>query len=458
MHTPGTGQQPRSHMHGFAENGVGEIKLQNSIAKVFLTTSGNAIFQGVLSILLDYFQSKYGIFGYLDRQGSYVCPSITRDIWDECKLVEKDVHKDAIVFHQEVWAGLWGQGLQEGRTLVSSGPFHFPQGHMQLKEVIVIPIVYKGTLIGQIVLADKENGYTQTDQKILESICNYLAPILHSRLEREWAQEELELAKARAEEASKVKSQFLANMSHELRTPLNGILGCLQLLENEKSDPEYKELIHIAQQSGNNLLQLINDILEFSGRHTQADQLRLQEFSIDKELQALHSLFVSQLQERDITLQYDIEPTIPSRVLGDAARLRQILVKVVGNAIKFSSTHGSVSISVHKRLAQAEEQETGHPYLHINPDKVYLLFVISDQGIGLQDHQMNHVFDIFTQGDMSLSREYSGAGLGLSVVKKNVDLMQGSVTVDNSGTGTSIYLSLDFDLPSKHRPYQGEDT
>jgi len=456
MHIPQTGQ-PKSNLPGSAETGVGEIKLKNSIAQVFLTTSGNAIFQGVLSILLEYFQSKYGIFGYMDRQGSYVCPSITKDIWDECKLVEKDVHKDAIVFHPQVWAGLWGQGLQECRTLVSSGPFHFPHGHMQLKEVMVMPILYKGTLIGQIVLADKENGYTKTDQEVLEGICNYVAPILHFRLEREWAREELELAKTRAEEANKVKSQFLANMSHELRTPLNGILGCMQLLENEKSDPEYKELIHIAKQSGNTLLQLINDILEFSSRHTQADQLNVHAFCLEQELQALHSLFVSQLQDYGISLQYEIDPTLPSRFLGDVARLRQILVKVVGNAIKFS-THGSVSISVHKRLIHVDRQENGHPYLHIHPDKAYLLFVISDQGIGLQDHQVNHIFDIFTQGDMSLSREYSGAGLGLSVVKKNVDLMQGSIAVDNSGPGTCIYLSLDFDLPGKHRPIQGEST
>jgi signal transduction histidine kinase len=448
-----TGQPP--DLPHFAENEVGEIQLKNNIAQVFLTASGNIIFQRVLSILLEYFQSKYGIFGYIDRQGNYVCPSITKDIWDECKLVEKDVHKEAIVFHPEVWSGLWGRGLQEGRTFVSSGPFHFPHGHVHLREVMIMPILYKGTIIGQIVLADKENGYNLTDQRVLESICNYVAPILHFRLEREWAKEDLESAKTRAEEANKVKSQFLANMSHELRTPLNGILGCLQLLENEKSDPEYKELIHIALQSGHTLLQLINDILEFSGRYNQADHLKLYEFSLDQELQALHSVFVSQLQKQGISLQYEIEPGLPAQVLGDVARLRQILVKLVGNAIKFS-THGSVNISVHNRLTPGGKQESEHPYLRIDPNKVYLLFVIRDQGIGLQDHQLNQVFDIFTQGDMSLSRNYSGAGLGLSVVKKNIDLMQGSVSVDNSGPGTAIYLGLDFELPGKHPPLQGE--
>ncbi|MFP4257418.1 MAG: GAF domain-containing sensor histidine kinase [Desulfovermiculus sp.] len=421
-----------------------ELQLKNNIAQVFLTVSGNAIFERVLDLLLHFFHSPYGIFGYIGQKGEFVCPAITTGVWNECSIMEKNGRHEAIVFHPEIWAGLWGRGLSECRTLISSGPFNLPSGHMSLQEVIVMPILYKKRLIGQIVLADKQYGYDNTDQAVLEGICNYLAPILRFRLEREWAREDLELAKTKAEEANLVKSQFLANMSHELRTPLHGMLGCLQLLENEQPTPECRELVQAAQQSGNVLLQLINDVLEFSSTEYADHSLKAKELNIAQELRTLERKFSSQLQAKGISLRFDISGDIPEKVVGDRTRFRQILTRLVGNAVKFS-TRGPVDISAHP--LHRPDTTGGHPYLRLAPNRWNILFVISDQGIGLSDDQLNTVFELFIQGDMSLSREYSGAGLGLSVVKKNVQLMHGNIAVDNSGPGMSIYLGLGFELP-----------
>jgi signal transduction histidine kinase len=444
---------PKNHLDQPLTKGIAadtsnieELQLKNGIAEVFLTDSGNKIYQGVLSLLLDYFQSPYGIFGYIGREGEFVCPAITTTIWDKCSLIEKDAAKDAIVFHPEVWGGLWGRGLREHQRLVSSGPFHLPQGHMQLQEVIVMPIMYKGSLIGQIVMANKIGGYNQQDETVLSKICNYLAPLLQARLEREWARQDLELAKSRAESANLVKSQFLANMSHELRTPLHGMLGCLQLLECEQSSSECKELVQIARHSGSSLLQLINDILEFSSIDLE-DRLQEREFCLTQELDALFGVFSHQLQTKEISLHYELCEYIPEQLVGDVARLRQILLRLVGNAIKFSN-QGPVNISAH--TLHRPDKNGIHPYLHLNPNKVNLLFVIADRGIGLSDEQVHNIFDLFTQGNMSLSRGYSGSGLGLSIVKKNMKLMCGNIAIDNSRPGTSIYLGLSFTLPEKY--------
>ncbi len=431
-----------------------ELKIKNKIADIFLTASGNDIFKQVVTLLLKYFKSTYGLFGYIDKNGYFICPSMTTKIWEKCALVEKDMDKEALVFHPQLWCGLWGRGLKEGQAFVSSGPFTLPEGHIQLQEVMIVPIMYQNMVIGQIVLADKAGGYTQQDEAVLSNINNYIAPILQAMQEREWAKVDLEKAKSRAESASMAKSQFLANMSHELRTPLHGMLGCLQLLENEQPTTECRELVQTAKQSGNALLHLINDLLEFSSFQYADNRLQSNVLNIAQELRSLERIFSCQLQAKGVSLQLEISGDIPQKVVGDRTRFRQILIRLVGNAIKFSA-RGSVHISAYSQHNPGQNKI--HPYLRLPQNQVSILFVIADQGIGLSDDHLNEVFEVFTQGNMSLSRKYSGAGLGLSLVQKNVDLMHGNIAVDNSGPGTCIYLSLRFELCQEEAyTYMGE--
>ena len=420
-----------------------ELQLKNAIAEVFLTVSGNAIYQKVLSLLLNFFESRYGIFGYIERDGAFVCPSITKDVWQECALMEEDAKAGGLIFHPSTWGGLWGRGLTEKRQFVASGPFSLPHGHVQLQEIIVMPIVYKKALVGEIVLADKPGGYSEQDRAVLERTCNYLAPILNSRLEREWAREDLELAKMQAEQASKAKSQFLANMSHELRTPLHGVLGCMQLLEAENLNQASRELVGIAHQSGNTLLQLLNDILELADSDDRADLACEKTFSIRKELIMLREVFAYQLQEKELCFLLKVAEGIPEQVIGNVHRLRQILLKLLDNAIKFS-TNGNITVSVD--VLSNVERGVPHPYLSHNPEMVSVLFTITDQGGGLSDENLDQVFGVFVQGEMSLSRQYSGAGVGLSMVKKNVREMGGHLSLDNSGPGLTVYVQLPFGL------------
>ena len=440
--TEHTGSSPFAQAAGEAPQ-VRELALKNSIAEVFLTASGKAIYQQVLALLLDFFQSRYGIFGYIARSGEYVCPSITKDVWDECGLMEEDSATGALIFHPSAWGGLWGRGLQEKCACVANeGPFSLPKGHVQFQSVIIMPIVYKETLIGQIVLADKPEGYTEQDQQILEKTCNYVAPLLNSRLESEWARGDLEAAKAQAEHASQAKTQFLANISHELRTPLHGVLGCLQLLDTDNLDPGDAELVQMAQQSGSTLLQLINDILDLTDSGDPGEKVQEHALSVAEEFDMLTQVFSYQLREKGLALQTHVDAAVPQWVVGNVHRLRQVLLKLVDNAIKFSP-QGEIRVSATVVGQNTDERSDLAP----SPQRVSLLVSVSDEGIGLDDDALERIFKLFTQGEMSLSRTYSGTGLGLSMVKKSVDAMRGHIAIDNSGPGIVVHVQVPFTLP-----------
>ncbi|MYL84532.1 response regulator [Desulfovibrio aerotolerans] len=246
---------------------------------------------------------------------------------------------------------------------------------------------------------------------------------------------ELENAKKRAESANKSKSEFLANMSHEIRTPLNGIMGMLQLLESTKTDHEQREYIDIALSSGRNLTKLISDILDLS-RIEQGDiTLENHGFNISHLIEDVINTFITELTSKKIELHTHVENNIPEIVYGDSGRLRQIIFNIFGNSIKFTP-QGRVSISIDSLTA----------------GKIIHVFIeISDTGIGIPEDKLDEIFVPFTQVDGSLTRKYGGVGLGLSIVKKLLLIMGGSITVDNidgGGTTTCIAIPLTTAEPS----------
>ncbi|MFO7717316.1 MAG: ATP-binding protein, partial [Desulfohalobium sp.] len=265
-----------------------------------------------------------------------------------------------------------------------------------------------------------------------------------SRLEHEWARGDLETAMVQAEQASKAKTQFLANMSHELRTPLHGVLGCLQLLDTENLDSGDAELVRMAQQSGNTLLQLINDILELTDNDDSGENAQEHPFSVAEEFDLLTQVFSYQLQEKGLSLQTHVDAAVPTQVVGNVYRLRQVLLKLVDNAIKFSP-QGTVRVAASVLHHVADERI--HSYLTHSSHAVSFLITVSDEGIGLDDDALDRIFGVFTQGEMALTRTYSGTGLGLSMVKKSVEAMRGHLAIDNSGPGIVVYMHLPFSLP-----------
>lgn len=246
-------------------------------------------------------------------------------------------------------------------------------------------------------------------------------------------QKELIMAKERAEAASMAKTEFLANMSHELRTPLNGIIGMLQLIRATSLNDEQIAYADVATQSGKRLTGLLGDILDLSRIEAGRMPINEADFSLREVVSGVVDLFAPTARQGNIVLSFLIDKNAPDLLKGDEQRLRQILANLVGNAVKFTM-EGRVRIEVSRLPSPTSEPR--------------LLFQVSDTGIGIADEVLHAMFEPFTQGrgeGGAYSRRFQGAGLGLTITRRLVDMLGGGMSVDSTlGRGASFYVSLPF--------------
>ena len=184
-----------------------ELAIQNRISTIFLTVPDDALYGEVLAVILEAMESEHGVFGYIDEEGNWVCPSMTRDVWDECRMPDKTP-----MFAPEQWGGLWGQALVEKRSVLSNGPLRPPEGHVPVGKALASPILYRGQLIGLLVVGNKPSDYTEQDRRRLEGIADRVAPILFARLERERLEREQVDAQRRLAELEAFYRSILGNI------------------------------------------------------------------------------------------------------------------------------------------------------------------------------------------------------------------------------------------------------
>ncbi len=255
------------------------------------------------------------------------------------------------------------------------------------------------------------------------------------------AKEELLTAKEITEEAIKVKQQFLTNISHEIRTPLNGIVGMTDLtLGHDNLTPEQEENLLIVKDSAFLLLALINNVLELSLIEKETINLNKTTFNIKDTFCHIINNFYFQKQTRNITLNFKITPDIPNKIVGDEIRLRQIIINLVSNGIKYNKQGGEVIVQV--------ERASEPPYEKRRRKKsITLLFSIIDTGVGIPEEKHHAIFDPFTQADASTSRSYEGLGIGLSISKSLVEMMGGKMWFEsNLNIGSTFYFTITFEL------------
>ena len=335
----------------------------------------------------------------------------------------------------------WYNLLLAGET-VSGQSIDFPDMERKILEsediisIIVAPIFVREKLWGMVGFDDCTIGIDWSQNEI--SILTALAVSMGGRITRRLIEHDLIQARRIAEYATRTKSEFLATMSHEIRTPMNGVIGMTSLLVETPLTADQKDYVQTIKVSGDLLLNLINDILDFSKIESGKLVLEEHSFNLRMAIEDVVDLLSVSAIDKKLDLLYDIDPQIPVIITGDLTRLRQILVNLAGNAIKFTSV-GEVIIKVRQ--------------LEIEGNQANLEFLVLDSGIGIPEEKIHLLFQPFSQVDASTTRKFGGTGLGLAICAKLADLMHGKISVRSKvGQGSVFSFTIKTNYSNDENP------
>ncbi len=341
--------------------------------------------------------------------------------------------------------GMSGKAFETGKPVVIENYSEWVGGAFEDGDIgaaMAIPLKSGEQVLGVIGVnlnTETDRAFGKEEVDLLKRFGGIATIVIDNALLYQQAEEAKEAAVA----ATEAKSEFLANMSHEIRTPMNAILGMADLLWESPLGPEQKKYVKIFRNAGESLLDIINDILDIS--KVEAGQIELEEipFDLRETVERACEMMALKAHEKDLELLCQISPDTPTHLMGDQVRLRQVLVNLMGNAVKF--THeGEIILEVTQKEISQTDEESG---------TVELSFSVRDTGIGIPKEKQPQIFESFTQADSSTTREYGGTGLGLTICKRIVELMGGGIRVESEpGQGCTFSFPVRFSINKEYKP------
>lgn len=408
-----------------------EIALNNERLESLLnisqlkTDSIQELIDYALSEAIKLTASKIGyIYFYDEHKREFILNSWSKEVMKECNVMEPQTIYDLDA------TGCWGEAVRQRKPILINDfqaenymKKGTPEGHVALKKFLTIPVVFENRIVAVVGVANKETDYNNSDIRQLTLLMDSVWKIS----ERLVLIEDLRLSKDKAEKANQLKTEFLNNMSHEIRTPMNGIMGFSEMLDKpDLSDEKRKSFAKIIQNSSQQLLRIIDDILEISTLETKQDSVNEEQLCLNDFMMELFSIFSLKSKERGLPLY--IKKALSdseSHILSDKTKLNKILGNLLENALKYTN-EGFI--------------EMGYYLKDCN-----LVLYVKDTGIGIAPKNHDIIFERFSQENKELSRKLGGLGLGLSISQENTHLLGGTITLESDkGKGSTFYVILPF--------------